>query len=195
MATLDRRWLGDSGLLTAADWSDGGDRLVVRTYDGGWEWQTDPAEPDAHWATAPEPIPIDVEGQGESISFHPDGGVLTTTERTPMRNVHLPCDGSVEAPTCPPSSDPDDTGMPTDTGVPTDTGPADTADTEDSAGEDSSPPGPSDSAAQDSGAAALDDSSKADGSCGCGNSSAVIWLGLLGLGLRRRSGGQPVEDL
>ena len=45
-------------------------------------------------------------------------------------------DGSVEAPTCPPPSDSDDTGTPTDTGAPTDTGPADTADTEDSAGED-----------------------------------------------------------
>ncbi len=102
VATLPTAWLGESGLVTGADWSAGGDRLVIRTYDCGWIWETDPAAPEAHWSTPPVEIPIDVRGQGESIAFHPDGGVLTTTEQVPMRIVHLDCATTVPAGACPP---------------------------------------------------------------------------------------------
>ena len=140
VATLSRLWLGDSGLLTGADWSDRGDRLAVRTYDGGWQWETDPADPDAHWSTPPAPVPIDVEGQGESLAHHPDGGLLTTTERTPMRIVHVPCSASEPASTCP-DPEPIDTGSPGDTGLPTDTAPpVDSATPDDTAPVDSDDP-------------------------------------------------------
>jgi len=190
VATLDRTWLGDSGLITGADWSDGGDRLAVRTYDGGWEWVTDPAEPDAHWSTPPTPIPIDVEGQGESISFHPDGGVLTTTERTPMRIVHLPCDTTEEAPTCPPREDPVDTGDPGDTaesGVPDDT--SEPSDTDSGPPADSTPPG------DDGDSAEASDADKTDDTCGCGEGSALLWVGLFGFSLRRRRSARRIEGV
>ena len=188
VATFSRTWFGDSGLLTGADWSVAGDRLAVRTYDGGWIWQTDPADPDAHWGTPPDPIPIDVEGQGESIAFHPDGGVLTTTERTPMRIVHLPCAASEEAGACPPpepvdTGDPIDTGPDPDSGIPTDSADSSEPDPDPNPDSDSAPPG------ADSGPTTAGDpiSSPTDkDACGCGGGAAA-WVVLGGLvGLRRR---------
>ncbi len=101
VASLPRPWLGDSGQVTGADWSDGGDQLVLRTYDGAWLWQTDPASPDAHWETPPDAVPLDTSGQGESIAIASTGHLLATTEGVPMRVVTTPCTASVEAPVCP----------------------------------------------------------------------------------------------
>ncbi len=120
VATMPITWFGDSGLVTGADWSERGDQLALHTYDGGWYWPTDPAHPEAHWSTAPLPLPVDTEGQGEAIAFHPDGGILTTTERIPMRITYVPCDGTVDPSECPPP-EPEDTGAPVDTGTPDDT--------------------------------------------------------------------------
>jgi len=188
VATFSRTWFGDSGLLTSADWSVGGDRLVVRTYDGGWEWITDPANPDAHWTTAPSPIPIDVEGQGESITHHPDGGVLTTTERTPMRIVHLPCDTTEPATTCPPP-EPHDTGTPADTADSADTAHSDTAPADSTPPDDSTP---NDSANQGTPPTAT---TVDKDTCGCGGGAAawVVLAGLLGIRRRQATAGHP-ED-
>lgn len=101
VATLPQPWLGGSGQVTGADWSDGGDQLVLRTYTGAWLWPTDPASPDAHWDTAPVAVPLDTAGQGESIAIASTGGLLATTEGVPMRVVSTPCATSVEAPVCP----------------------------------------------------------------------------------------------
>ncbi len=109
---LDRAWLGDNGLVTGADWSPGGHRLVVRTYGGAWEWQTDPADPEGHWNTPPTPIPIDPSGQGESVAWHPDGGLLCTTEGVPMRVLRLACSADTELPACPDRPPPDTGAVP-----------------------------------------------------------------------------------
>jgi hypothetical protein len=189
VATLSRTWFGDSGLVTGADWSEAGDQLAMRTYDGGWVWQTDPADPDGHWSTPPTPLPIDIEGQGESIAFHPDGGVLTTTERTPMRIVHLPCDTSTDPSECPPP-EPEDTGSPPDTGSAEDTaccpdtgpedepGPIDEDDTQEDDQRDDSAVSPAVDAAP---------ATPPKDECGCGDGASawvVVWC-LLGLRRRR----------
>ena len=184
VTTLSRTWFGDSGLITGADWSAAGDRLVVRTYNGGWIWETDPADPDAHWTTPPTDIPIDVDGQGESIAFHPNGGVLTTTERTPMRIVHLPCATSEPATECPPR-EPLDTGAPMDTAVPADSAaPVDSAAPDDSAPADDTAP-PVDSSTPV--AATPESTAPAKGTCGCGGAAAgwVVFGGLLAVRRRR----------
>jgi hypothetical protein len=186
VGTLPRTWFDGSGLITGADWSEGGDQLVVRTYDGGWVWQTDPTDPAGHWTVPPDPIPIDVEGQGESIAFHPDGGVLTTTERAPMRIVHLPCDATTDPSECPPP-EAEDTGEPVDSGEPVDTACCEETGVETDSGDSESPV---DSAPSDSGSPALvSDSASADKStCGCGG-GAGAWVVVWGMvGWRRRSG-------
>lgn len=192
IALLDKAWFNDSGLLTGADWSLAGDRLVLRTYDGGWAWTTDPAAPDAHWSRPPDAVPIDVEGQGEAIAFHPNGGVLTTTERTPMRISHLPCAESVEPAECPPP-EPDDTGGPVDSAAPVDSGgPGETGGTDDGAGDegtdDSETPAPTDSGPPPADPAEPAATSSQKG--GCGSEAAWLWLvglvGLAGLGRRQR---------
>jgi hypothetical protein len=192
IAILDKAWFGDSGLLTGADWSLGGDRLVLRTYDGGWAWTTDPAAPDGHWSRPPDTVPIDVEGQGEAIAFHPDGGVLTTTERVPMRISHLPCATSEEPPACPPP-EPVDTGGPADSGGPEDSAaPGETGDPGTDDGDDGTDnteaPSPTDSSAPPASTATTGSAGGQKG--GCGSEAAWLWLvGLVGLaGLGRRRG-------
>ena len=188
VATMPRTWFGESGLITGADWSEAGDQLAMRTYDGGWVWQTDPADPDAHWTTPPAPIPIDIEGQGESIAFHPDGGVLTTTERTPMRIVHLPCAASTDPSECPPP-EPEDTGSPADTGAPVDTGccpdtgpdDAPEPDVDDDPQEDSH----DDSAASPDPAVSPATPTKDECGCSGGDSAWIVVWCLLGLARRR----------
>lgn len=120
VATLPQAWLRDSGRITAADWGGGGDRLVIRTYGHAFAWETDPADPAAHWAAAPIEVPIDPEGQGESIAWHPDGGLFTSTEGVPMRLVRVPCGDTVLGATCPDPTEPDtgrDSGGPAADGV------------------------------------------------------------------------------
>lgn len=185
VASLPAGWLGDSGRVTGASWSDTGARFVLRTYGGAWEWEADPAAPDDHWGRPPVPVPIDTEGQGEAIAHHPDGGLLTTTEGVPMRIVRLDCAASAAPPACPPPDpDPGDTGGPVDSGTPDDTGPGpDTGATVDSgrATDSAAPAGPAD----DSDPAASAASPDKDG--GCGSAAALlVWLGLAGLSRRRR---------
>ena len=122
VSVLHRSWFADNGLVTGADWSEGGDRLILRTYKGAWSWTTNPEDPDGHWGTAPDAVPIDTEGQGEAIAFRPDGGVVTTTEGVPMQIVQLTCESAQPSPVCPEPDDdvPTDTGSPTDTSTPDD---------------------------------------------------------------------------
>lgn len=169
-------WLPD-GAVNSADWSPGGDRFVFRTYGGAWEWVTDPADPDAHWGTEPSRLFINTGGQGESISYHPDGGLLTTTERVPMILGRLACATSEEVESCYTAEpiDTGDTGV-SDTGV-TDTGPRDSSEP-DTGHLDT---GPADTAATDSGQDPL-----APTGCGCGGGSAAWSLPLLLWGWRRR---------
>jgi hypothetical protein len=108
VATLPRATFDGSGLITAADWSPGGELLALRTYGGGWAWRTDPAAPDAHWAAAPERLPIDTSGQGEALAFHPEGGLLLVNEGSPMTVRRLPCATLTEVEGCP--RPPDDSG-------------------------------------------------------------------------------------
>jgi hypothetical protein len=110
VAPIPRPWLADSGLVTGAAWSPGGDVFALRTYAGAWAWGVNPDAPDAHWETSPARLPIDASGQGESLTFHPEGGLLLTNEDRPMVIRRLPCAASVEGPACPPP-EPADSGL------------------------------------------------------------------------------------
>ncbi len=188
VASLPRDWFRGSGLITSADWSAAGDRFVVRTYDGAWIWETDPADPDGHWSVPPTEVPIDIAGQGETIAFHPDGGLLTTTERVPMRIVRQECLDSIEAPECPPpDEEPGDTGTAADTGEPDDSGePVDT----DEPDEDTDEP----DVVVDSGttpAAGMDDGETGGKDTSCGSAGGALALLLIGLPAARRRREHP----
>ncbi len=107
VATLPPAGRRDSGRIRGADGGGGGDRLVIRTYGHAFAWETDPADPAAHWEAAPVEVPIDPGGQGEAIAWHPDGGLFTTTEGVPMRLVRVPCADTVPGATCPEPTEPD----------------------------------------------------------------------------------------
>ena len=185
VATLPRAWFGDSGRLTGADWSEGGNQLVVRTYEGAWIWDTEGGAPDAHWATAPTSIPFDPGVQGESVAFAPEGGVLSTSERVPMRISATRCATSVPAPACPP--DEPDTGSPSgpDTAAPPDTAtPSDPGDgTETGAPARDVPSGGGPPGPEDEG-------------CDCSRPAGVLWVPLLGFAAarRRRKATPPPRD-
>lgn len=175
VAILHRSWFADNGLVTGADWSEGGDSLILRTYRGAWFWRTDPENPDSHWGTAPESVPIDTEGQGESIAFHPDGGVVTTTEGVPMSIVHLRCESAGASTVCPTPEDiSGDTGAHTDTSEPIDSATPDTH----------TPSTPTDSA-DFSDEPATDIPSRDVDKGGCANVVAPLWV-VLPLAFRRR---------
>jgi len=175
------------GAFTGADWSPAGDRFVARNYDSGWEWVTDPDDPDAHWGEIPTRVMLHEQGQGESIAYRHEGGLLTTTEGVPMLIAEVPCVESEEFEGCAAEVD----------WGPIDTGGADTSEDTSPAG-DSGDSGPGDDGASgtgddggtstgdgDSGGGAL---MPADpGGCGCNSGAAGLWW-LLPVFLARRRG-------
>lgn len=185
LAEIDTTALGTEGMLTGADWSPTGDRLVVRNYAMAFAWETDPAEPDAHWSSTPVEVPIDVDGQGETVAWHPDGGLLTTTERVPMRIAYTACAESVEAEGCP-GGGADGTGTGGADSGGTDTGGAGAGG--ETAGGESSADGGSGSGS-DGGAGTRLPTSEPSGGCGCSGGGAGALVLLLPLGLVRRRRG------
>lgn len=81
--------------VTGADFDADGDRVIVRTGDRLWEWDVDPAAPNAHWTTAPREVANLVEAQGEAVTYGPDGGLWTTSEGIPATLSVLACEEPV----------------------------------------------------------------------------------------------------
>lgn len=73
-------------IVTGADFSPSGDRLVVRCYVDGWEWRLDVASGFEAVLTTiqsrtPDRLDLPAQEQTETVCFRVDGGaVLTTTE-------------------------------------------------------------------------------------------------------------------
>lgn len=77
--------------FTGGQWDSEGDRLVLRSRDRIWQWQTDPADPDAHWDSPPSKVAEIDEEQGEAIAFTLDGALVTSSEGSPLMLHVLPC--------------------------------------------------------------------------------------------------------
>ena len=73
--------IGDAS-TTAGDFSPSGDLFVIRTYDTAYAWRRPAGTTvDAALATAPCPLPVRSEGQGEAFGFNRDGtGYFTLSE-------------------------------------------------------------------------------------------------------------------
>lgn len=189
VAEIDTTALGTEGMLTGADWSPTGDRLVVRNYVMAFAWETDPADPDAHWTATPVEVPIDNEGQGETVSWHPEGGLVTTTERVPMRIAHTACAESIEVEGCPGSDSGDGSETGGEDSGGTDTGGAGAG----GQSEGGEATGDGGSGSGDGGGTGSGNRLPAEGSpggCGCsgGGAGALLLLAPLGLTRRRRRG-------
>jgi hypothetical protein len=67
---------------TAGDFSPSGDLFAIRTYDTAYAWRRPAGTTmDAALATAPCPLPVRSEGQGEAFGFNRDGtGYFTLSE-------------------------------------------------------------------------------------------------------------------
>ena len=73
--------IGDTS-TTAGDFSPSGDLFAIRTYDTAYAWRRPAGTTvDAALATAPCPLPVRSEGQGEAFGFNRDGtGYFTLGE-------------------------------------------------------------------------------------------------------------------
>ena len=75
---------GMNKLITAADMSADGKRVLVRTYTAGYLYQSTSATP--WYRTAPKRFELAIELQGEAICFDfVANRAITTTEGTPCR--------------------------------------------------------------------------------------------------------------
>jgi len=75
-------------MVTAADISPDGTRLVTRSYVGGWEWRLpEPGDPGGFariFEQDPTGLELATEPQGEALCFSSDGkSLLTISEKTP----------------------------------------------------------------------------------------------------------------
>ncbi len=78
--------------VSGGDWDLDGDRLVLRTSSQILEWQTDPNAPNAHWSDPPRILVGADERKGEGVAFDLEGGLVTTSEGSPMPVSVSPCD-------------------------------------------------------------------------------------------------------
>jgi hypothetical protein len=75
-------------IITAADISTDGRRLVARNYIGGWEWRRaeagDAGDFKSLFEQLPTPLRLASEPQGEALCFSADGkALLTISEKSP----------------------------------------------------------------------------------------------------------------
>jgi hypothetical protein len=177
-------WEKNDPLTTGADWEEGGDRLVVRTYGRAWEWTTDPLDPDAHWADVPTEIALVDSGIAEGVGYDEDGSIITSIEGVPMVLNRVPCEAETETSGCevPDTGDPDSGTGDSGTG---DSGTGDSGTGDSGTGDD----GTADSGTFDDGGTggALPTGSSSPEKCGCGGGGAWLLVPLFGY-WRRRSG-------
>jgi len=117
-------------MTTGADWEPDGHRLVIRTYDRLFVWNTDPCAPDAHWGRPPNlDLPLAFgELQGEAVAFTAEGDLLTSEEGSPMEVSRFDCVGEAHpvvdceggADTAEPGPDDSDAPDPVDSDAPRD---------------------------------------------------------------------------
>jgi hypothetical protein len=94
VAELQLEGSGWSALsATGGDFSPDGARVILRTYQVAWEWDVHADAREAHWAEPPRRAWLAAEEQGESVAYLPGGGLLTTSEGSPMKVNAVPRTG------------------------------------------------------------------------------------------------------
>lgn len=91
-------------IVTGADWSADGRRLIVRCYVHGWEWHApgdEPLDPAQLAERAPQRVYLAGEAQGEAVAYATDGGaILTVSEglHPPLHELRLLSSATAPAP-------------------------------------------------------------------------------------------------
>ncbi len=85
-------------IITAADISPDGGRIVARSYAGGWEWEIPfGGEPRQVLAAPPRRLELAAEPQGEAIAISADGrALLTISEGSPTRIYECPLESNTK---------------------------------------------------------------------------------------------------
>lgn len=87
--------LPDPTGLSGANWNATGDQLALRSATTVYLWNTDLADPDAHWTKQPAKIATLDELNGEAIAIDHTQSIITTTEDPsgigPMRGNVVAC--------------------------------------------------------------------------------------------------------
>jgi hypothetical protein len=90
VAELD---LPDDGTsITGGSWNETGDRVVLRTRERIFAWDTSTEDPEAHWDAAPQLVAEVDEEQGESVTFASDGALVTSDEGLPLSLHRFACE-------------------------------------------------------------------------------------------------------
>ena len=84
--------LEDDTSITGGSWNETGDRVVLRTRERIFAWDTSTEDAEAHWNQAPVVVAEVTEDQGEGVAFGSDESLVTSDEGQPLRLQHFVCD-------------------------------------------------------------------------------------------------------
>jgi len=86
--------LDDDTPITGGSWNETGDRVVLRTRERIFAWDTSTDDAEAHWSEAPAVVAEVDEKRGEGVAFAPDGSLVTSDEGQPLRLHHFACEAT-----------------------------------------------------------------------------------------------------
>jgi hypothetical protein len=89
--------LDDDTSITGGSWNETGDRVVLRTRERIFAWDTSMEDAEAHWNEAPVVVGEVAEDQGEGVAFASDGSLVTSDEGQPLRLHHFACEATQDS--------------------------------------------------------------------------------------------------
>jgi len=87
------------GVFTGGDWN--GEQLVIRGYSEAWLWETDPADPDAHWGEPGQQVHPPAHTGAEALAIADDLSLVLVHEGVPMAIGTMACLETIETEGCP----------------------------------------------------------------------------------------------
>jgi hypothetical protein len=89
--------LDDDSSITGGSWNETGDRVVLRTRERIFAWETSTDDAEAHWNDDPVILAEVDEEKGEGVAFASDESLVTSDEGQPLRLHHFACDATRES--------------------------------------------------------------------------------------------------
>ena len=78
--------------ITGGSWNETGDRVVLRTRERIFAWDTSTEDPEGHWNDPPVIVAEVDEAQGEGVAFASDEALVTSDEGQPLRLHRFACE-------------------------------------------------------------------------------------------------------
>ena len=86
--------LDDDTSITGGSWNETGDRVVLRTRERIFAWDTSTEDGEGHWTDAPVMLAEVDEEQGEGVAFASDESLVTSDEGQPLRLHRFACEAT-----------------------------------------------------------------------------------------------------